>query len=134
MEVKYKKPSALLMSMIRGMAGNHKVYMESAQEKATRIIEQAKKEEIPNEQLRKLIEKEFKLLGISDRTLRKSLPPELKNQNMIRVQKKDPFVKEWQIEFKVSAMEMYMAGLLNDGKDTGIIVHDNKRVVDVYGK
>jgi len=138
MELKYKKPSVLLLSMISDMAGEHTAYVKNAKAKAQTIIEQAQKEEIPNEQLRKLITEAFRKAGLSNRTLLYALPPELKNANMIRKRKTkpkpDPLVKEWRVDVDLVKLRQATEGLINDGYKKGYIVHDNKRVIDVFGE
>jgi histone acetyltransferase (RNA polymerase elongator complex component) len=52
-----------------------------------KIIEKAEEEELPSKMVRELIENALKSKGISDRTIRRYIPPKLKNQNMIRAKK-----------------------------------------------
>lgn len=108
--------------------------MRNAKAKAQAVIEQAKKEGLPNEQLRKLITESFKKAGLSDRTLRDALPAELKNPNMIRkkqVVKKEPLVNKWQIKFNLPEMLAAVEPLVGAGHKKGLIVHDNSRVLEV---
>lgn len=134
----YKNPPEQFMSIVRiNMAtiGEFVKHRKRAKDAMEEIIFNAKKYNIPDAQLRQILQQEWTKLQLSQRTFLLYLPKQLKNQNMVRSRpKKDPLVKEWEIEFSVTDMERYIAGLLNDGKDKGYIVHDNKRVVDVYGK
>ena len=125
----------VLKTMINNLAADHTAYMKNAAGKCQQILDQARKEGVPNEQLRKLIEEAFKRAGLSDRTIRKALPPELKNQNMIRKQpKKDPLVKQWEIEFNVNEMHKHIKLLLMQQIEKGYLTHDNRKVLMVYGK
>ena len=135
MELKYKKPSVHLLNMINQMAGEHTAYMKNAKSKAQAIIEQAREEGLPNEQLRKLITDAFKKAGLSDRTLRDALPAELKNKNMVRQHpKKEPLVKEWKLEFNVREIANQINNMLTKGITKAYFTHDERRItgVEIY--
>ncbi len=131
-QLKYKKPSAKLMMLINDLSGQYKSYTIKSSDLIREILEQSDKEQIPKEQLRGLVEKSFKQAGLSISTMRRVLPPELKNKNMVRQHpKKEPLVGRWQIRCDAQPVIDALQKIIEAGRKQAIIVHDNKKVVDI---
>ena len=139
-ELTYKKPSALLVSMVKKGAETISMYLQhrqSAKLAMEEIIDQGRKEGIGDKQLGEMLRTEMKNRGLSDRTIRKYLPAELKNPNMIRKNskpKREPWLKEYKLEFNVAEIANQLQNMLTKGVMKGYFTHDNKRItgVEIY--
>lgn len=72
--------STTLLNLVESWADT---YLNSS-ELVKKILIQAHEEDISNDKLRTIIEQALTKKGLSDRQIRRALPDELKNQNMVR--------------------------------------------------
>lgn len=85
-----KNPSDELIQLIDTMVLAYKRTVEERNQQVKAIIDQGRAEGLPDMQIRSLIETALKKHGISDATIRRALPDELKHTQMIRVPKPKP--------------------------------------------
>lgn len=78
-----KNPSEVLLSLIDKFSNVEMSRGELIQQ----IMNRARLEDIPTEQIRTLIVEQLKAKGLSDATIRRALPQELKHSEMVRVPK-----------------------------------------------
>ena len=120
----------LLTNMINNFSTTFQGYMKNSAQLLQEIQQQAEKEQLPKEQLKKIIKDALKQRGLADSTIRRILPAELKNQNMVRTQKPKPLVTRWDVDCDIKKYLPSFQKAYDEGKKV-YITHDNKRVVDV---
>ena len=89
-----KNPSEVLLSLIDKFSNVEMSRGELIQQ----IMNRARLEDIPTEQIRTLIVEQLKAKGLSDATIRRALPQELKHSEMIRVPKPKIEIEERQAQ------------------------------------